>query len=79
MPDGHAVALKYVRSGAILTDLLTIVPTVLQVRHAHAACGPAMHHLFRLNSGGSSKYIDHEVIAVCKAAILSRSCPCVRG
>ncbi len=31
MPDGRAVALKYVRSGAVLTDLLTILPTVLQV------------------------------------------------
>ncbi|CAL5221214.1 g3363 [Coccomyxa viridis] len=31
VPDGRAVALKYVRSGAVLTDLLTILPTVLQV------------------------------------------------
>ena len=29
--DGHAVALNYVRSGAVLTDLLTIVPTIVQV------------------------------------------------
>ena len=43
MPDGHAVALEYVRSGAILTDLLAIIPTILQVKIApatyrHAAC-----------------------------------------
>ena len=32
--DGHAVALEYVRSGAVLTDLLTIIPTILQVSTA---------------------------------------------
>ncbi len=31
VPDGRAVAVKYVRSGAVLTDFLTILPTVLQV------------------------------------------------
>ena len=34
--DGHVVALKYVRSGAILTDVLTILPTVLQVSNGCA-------------------------------------------
>ncbi len=29
--DGYAVALSYVRSGALLMDLLTIVPTIAQV------------------------------------------------
>ena len=29
--DGRAVALSYVRSGAVLTDLLTIIPTIAQV------------------------------------------------
>ena len=61
MPDGHAVALKYVRSGAILTDLLTILPTILQVKHAHAPHGPAMHQLFSLDS---IKYISYAVIAL---------------
>ena len=34
--DGHVVALKYVRSGAILTDVLTILPTILQVSNGCA-------------------------------------------
>jgi len=34
--DGHVVALKYVRSGAILTDFLTILPTILQVSNGCA-------------------------------------------
>ena len=33
--DGHAVALHYVRGGAIFTDLLTITPTVVQVGRNH--------------------------------------------
>ena len=33
--DGHAVALHYVRGGAIFTDLLTIAPTMVQVGCNH--------------------------------------------
>ena len=34
--DGHAVALHYVRGGAIFTDLLTIAPTMVQASPNHA-------------------------------------------
>lgn len=35
--DGRAVAVKYVRSGAILIDVLTILPTVIQVSTPQAS------------------------------------------
>lgn len=37
--DGHAVALHYVRGGAIFTDLLTIAPTIVQASLNH----PTLH------------------------------------
>ena len=47
--DGHAVALHYVRGGAIFTDLLTVAPTMVQVgcnHHtlhlSHPACPHAL-------------------------------------
>ena len=49
LADGHAVALRYVRGGAIFTDLLTIAPTMVQVgrnpRPVHSLHTAAPHAL----------------------------------
>jgi hypothetical protein len=45
--DGRAVALKYVQSGAMLMDLLTVLPTILQVNFklCSMSAQSAMQHI----------------------------------
>ena len=52
VPDGRAVAHKYVRSGAVLTDLLTILPTVLQVIYTAQCHAIVVHFVGLCNDSG---------------------------
>ena len=85
--DGHAVALHYVRGGAIFTDLLTIAPTMVQVggnHHSQHIWHPAYPHA--LSCDVTSLCLDavcrpsvdlyHQVIveAICRSARHAQVC-----
>ena len=55
--DGHAVALHYVRGGAIFTDLLTIAPTMVQVGRDH--------HTLHLSHPANSHALCCDVTLLC--------------
>ena len=59
--DGRAVALSYVRSGAVLTDLLTIIPTIAQVGGHTEICTilPMPSCTWRLRSSFSQDVPNH--------------------